>query len=168
VVSLDVTQFTYVDSCWCFEQPLRCGGRRVLCPEYGGRSSSETKVYIYRTRLVTGEHIVTIINPENQISQPDDICSYHINRKPSNCFIMNYNSVNYRSISDVAYLSHWLTHGAESFLRSCQLCSHLRTSQRFMEPEGLLPRSQEPSTGPYPEPDRSNPHHFILSLLDLF
>jgi hypothetical protein len=26
-----------------------------------------------------------------------------------------------------------------------------------MEPEGSLPPSQEPSTGPYPEPDRSNP-----------
>jgi hypothetical protein len=26
-----------------------------------------------------------------------------------------------------------------------------------MEPEGSLPRSQEPSTGPYSEPDQSNP-----------
>jgi hypothetical protein len=33
-----------------------------------------------------------------------------------------------------------------------------------MEPESLLPPSQEPSTGPYPEPDQSNPHHPILSL----
>jgi hypothetical protein len=32
-----------------------------------------------------------------------------------------------------------------------------------MEPEGSVPRSQEPSTGPYPEPDRSNPYHRILS-----
>jgi hypothetical protein len=33
-----------------------------------------------------------------------------------------------------------------------------------MEPEGLLPDSQEPSTGPYPEPYRFNPYHPILSL----
>jgi hypothetical protein len=54
-----------------------------------------------------------------------------------------------------------LTHGAEPFLRSCQLCSHSRTSQRFMEPEGSLQRSKEPSTSPFPEPDRSNPSHPI-------
>jgi hypothetical protein len=28
-----------------------------------------------------------------------------------------------------------------------------------MEPEGSIPCSQEPSTGPYPEPDQSNPYH---------
>jgi hypothetical protein len=61
-------------------------------------------------------------------------------------------------------LTHSLTHGAEPFLRSCQLCSYSRTSQPFMEPEGSLPRSQEPSTSPYPESDRSNPYHPILSL----
>jgi hypothetical protein len=33
-----------------------------------------------------------------------------------------------------------------------------------MEPEGLLPCSQEPSIGLYPEPDQSNPYHPILSL----
>jgi hypothetical protein len=32
-----------------------------------------------------------------------------------------------------------------------------------MKTEGSLPRSQVPSTGPYPEPDISNPQHPILS-----
>jgi hypothetical protein len=61
-------------------------------------------------------------------------------------------------------LTRSLTHGAEPFLRNCKLCSHSRNSQHFIELEGSLPCSQEPSTGPYPEPDRSNPHHPILSL----
>jgi hypothetical protein len=59
---------------------------------------------------------------------------------------------------------HSLTHGAEPFWRSCQFCSYSRTSQHFMEPGGSSPRSHEPSTGPYPEPDRSNPYHPILPI----
>jgi hypothetical protein len=33
-----------------------------------------------------------------------------------------------------------------------------------MEPEGSLPCSQEPSTGPYPESDQSNPYYPILKI----
>jgi hypothetical protein len=56
--------------------------------------------------------------------------------------------------------THSLTHGAEPFLRSRQLYSYSRTTQHFMELEG----SQEPSIGPYPEPEQSSPYHPILSL----
>jgi hypothetical protein len=37
-------------------------------------------------------------------------------------------------------------------------------SQHFMEPEGSLPCPQDPTTGPYPKPDQSSPHHPILFL----
>jgi hypothetical protein len=63
-------------------------------------------------------------------------------------------------------LAYLLTHGAEPFRRSRQFCSYSRISQHFMEPEGSLSCSQEPSTSIYPEPYQSNPYnpiHFILS-----
>jgi hypothetical protein len=37
-----------------------------------------------------------------------------------------------------------------------------------MEPEGSLPRSQEPVTGPYPEPDQSISCYSILFLYEQF
>jgi hypothetical protein len=63
-----------------------------------------------------------------------------------------------------AELIYLVTHGAELFVRSRQLCSQSRTSQHFMEPEGSLPCSQKPYTDPHPEPYQSNPHHPIISL----
>jgi hypothetical protein len=45
----------------------------------------------------------------------------------------------------------------QAWAGGCRLCSFSRTFQHFIELEGSLPRSQEPSTGPYPEPDRSSP-----------
>jgi hypothetical protein len=76
-----------------------------------------------------------------------------------------YNRANTgRSTKWTVSLTHSLTHGAEPFLRSRQLCSYSTTSQHFMEPAGSLPCSQEPSNDPYPEPDQFNPYHPILFL----
>jgi hypothetical protein len=46
---------------------------------------------------------------------------------------------------------------AESFLRSWQVLSWAKNSPHFMEPEGLLPHSQEAATCPFPKPDQSSP-----------
>jgi hypothetical protein len=45
-----------------------------------------------------------------------------------------------------------------SFLRSQELLSHSASSQCFMHLEGSLPWSQEPTTGPCPEWDKSSLH----------
>jgi hypothetical protein len=50
---------------------------------------------------------------------------------------------------------------------SWEAASHLATqdySKHFMEPEGSLPCSQEPSNVPYPQPDHSSPYHPVLPL----
>jgi hypothetical protein len=44
-------------------------------------------------------------------------------------------------------------------LRSRQFRRYSRISQNFMELEGSILCPQDPSTGPYPEPDESNPYH---------
>jgi hypothetical protein len=65
----------------------------------------------------------------------------------------------YRLSYPSSQVSFSLIHGAEPFLRSCQLCSYSRPSQNFMEPEGSIPCSQEPCIGPYSEPDQSSPYY---------
>jgi hypothetical protein len=47
-------------------------------------------------------------------------------------------------------------------MRSHHLQSYSRNSQSSMETEVSLPCSQEPSTGPFPEPHKSSPYQSIL------
>jgi hypothetical protein len=59
-------------------------------------------------------------------------------------------------------LTHWWSWALLEKLPIAQPLKKL--SQHFMEPEGSLRCSQEPSTGPYSEPDQSNSYHPNLSL----
>jgi hypothetical protein len=49
-------------------------------------------------------------------------------------------------------------HGADS-LRSRQSLSYSKTSQNFMELEGISQCLQQPAIGPYPELHESSPYH---------
>jgi hypothetical protein len=50
------------------------------------------------------------------------------------------------------------------FYEANSLHSYSKMSQYIIEPEVLLPCSQEPATGPYPEPNESNPYYPVLFL----
>jgi hypothetical protein len=61
---------------------------------------------------------------------------------------------------NVSYFRAILTQGNRVFLKTRQMLNYSRISQHFLESEG----SQEPCTGPYPQPDESIPYHPLLFL----
>jgi hypothetical protein len=95
----------------------------------------------------------------------EQIKAVFITKLAASCAWAYPEKVRYFTLQQIPKQSQWvLTYGAEPFLRSCQLCSYSRNSQHFMEPESSLPCSQDLSTGPYPDPDRSSQYYPILSL----
>jgi hypothetical protein len=48
--------------------------------------------------------------------------------------------------------------------REAANCAATQELPSILRNPGSSPCSQEPSTGPYPEPDRSSPYHPILSI----
>jgi hypothetical protein len=71
---------------------------------------------------------------------------------------------------------HWVEKGWKTLLYTLMtpwswvlpenppLFSYSRISQHFMAPKASSPCSQQPSTGPYPEPDEYNPYHPIRTI----
>jgi hypothetical protein len=123
-------------------------------------------------RLVAGFHVAAVrVRPQAMYDMSWTKCHWgrfspSTSVSPANSYSTNCTAdINHPTI-DVIQRRYWL-HGVEPFLRGRQLCSYSRTYQYFIEPEGLLPCSQEPSTGPHPELHRSSPYHPILSLEDL-
>jgi hypothetical protein len=58
-------------------------------------------------------------------------------------------------------MSYLLTYGAEPSWEAANCAAIQKILSNFKEPEGSSPCSQEPSTGPYPEPVQSSPSHSI-------
>jgi hypothetical protein len=63
----------------------------------------------------------------------------------------------------LTYLLTYLLHGAGYYLKSWLSLSASKNTLLFMEPEGSVPCSQKPATGPYPEPAESSSPHRSLS-----
>jgi hypothetical protein len=122
--------------------------------------SNYCSVITYHPRVITMDPLVTDVPSGLSLTHRP---SHPPHTTPGSFLMFSFLkwSVLVQPFSFLGYLLHTyvLTHGAEPFFKSRQLCSHSRTSQPFMEPEGSTPRSHEPSTGPYPEPYQSNPHH---------
>jgi hypothetical protein len=82
------------------------------------------------------------------------VCDFHSSNCEQWCLL---GSVTVRLHTMLTYLRTELSPSSEA--ANCAAIQKIPSN--FKEPEGS---SQEPSTGPYPEPVRSSPYHPILSL----
>jgi hypothetical protein len=70
----------------------------------------------------------------------------------------------YRVLTMIYYLLTYLCTELSPSWEAANCAAIQEIPSNFKEPERSSPYSQGPSTGPYPEPVRSSPHHPILSL----
>jgi hypothetical protein len=66
------------------------------------------------------------------------------------------------TLTKVGYFSKMLTTWRSALLEKPELTQPLKKFQAFYGAEGSLPRSQQPATDPYPEPDEYSRHPHIL------
>jgi hypothetical protein len=100
--------------------------------------------------LVTSAHPGAIKQTIKQITTANR-SSLNIGRK----FSLQSHDLQYDNMNQLTLWS-W------ALLGSHQLCSHSIVSQHFREPEGSIPRSQEFSACPYPEPIQSTTSNLYI------
>jgi hypothetical protein len=131
---------------------------------YGRQRQSESFREGINLRLPPGTEPGFLCRPARQVGYRDVACiescedrtqcRHHTSFRHPNCI---YRYMHTHVYIPQRLLCSWL-HGAESFLRSLQVCRQSRNSPHFTEPEVSLPQSQVPPTCPCPEPAWSNPY----------